>query len=177
MSTVHVILLSYVFYPQSFIYLTLTLLVSPHTHTPFHPWRPVLSTIHQSTDYIIGMYLDALIWTAVKPLVGVICVSLPTLRPILSYLLPHRFRLTSHSNTAHSSASKKQNALVTIGSYSKSRRINKQGMGYTTFDEADEGSQKGLNISATDPINAEHDPRYGNSILVRQGIELSHYRS
>ncbi|CAI6287944.1 unnamed protein product [Periconia digitata] len=137
--------------------------------------RLLSAILYLSDPDFTWVYLDALIWTAVEPLVAVICICLPMLRPILSSILPRQFRLTSNSKTGQSSTSKQQNTLVTIGSHTKSRRINKLGMGYTEFDEAEEGSQKGLNTGGQDLTFAEDHPGYANGIVVRQSIELSHY--
>ncbi|KAF2464145.1 uncharacterized protein BDR25DRAFT_153586, partial [Lindgomyces ingoldianus] len=53
--------------------------------------RLLVAIIHVNDPDFTWVYLDALIWTAIEPLVAVICTCLPMLRPILSYVLPKRF--------------------------------------------------------------------------------------
>lgn len=121
---------------------------------------------------VIGVYLEVMIWTAIEPLVSVICLSLPILRPVLSYVLPRRFTLSSYSRSAQNSAPKQQKSIITIGSYTTKKRKKTDELGFTLYEDDEETSQKELH-TISDPQISDGSERGVNAVMVRHSVELS----
>lgn len=114
----------------------------------------------------IGVYLDALVWTVVEPSVAVICACLPTLRPVLAYLLPRRFSLTTTNRSKAKSNS----------GYPKGSMHSVDPQLFVRLD--DSGSMKALNQTTVHAgVSEDHESEGGiEGIRVRQSIELHEYR-
>jgi hypothetical protein len=141
--------------------------------------RLLVSVLHLNDRDFTWVYLDALIWTAVEPLVAVICVCLPTMRPVFHYLLPKRLTLSSYSR-------KEQGPYGSIREPRSSRKT-------TVTDELrtvdlfatqndDTGSQSGLNKSVTDAYYEDDNGSTNKRVLpgenvieVRHSIEMADF--
>lgn len=128
--------------------------------------RLLVSILHVDDPDLTWVYLDALIWTVVEPSVAVICACLPTLRPVLSYLLPRKFSLSSATRTKTKSAS----------GYPKGSTHSVDPQLFARLDDA--GSMKALNQTTVQAgVSDDHESEAGiEGIRVRQSIELHEYR-
>ncbi|KAA8642408.1 hypothetical protein EYZ11_009915 [Aspergillus tanneri] len=132
--------------------------------------RLLVSILHVNDPDLTWVYLDALIWTVVEPSVAVICACLPTLRPVLSYLLPRKFSL--------STASRKSKTAYGASGYPKGSTTHSTDPQLLARLD-DSGSMKALNQTTVQGGTGgdDHDSEGGmEGITVRHSIELREYR-
>jgi hypothetical protein len=108
----------------------------------------IVTIVHltQTTD-ISWAKSDVFIWSSVEPSIGIISGCLPTLRPLLLYILQSVFGFVPSTAKASSdSPSHKLNTIETI-SKKRTRKIsNKDSLGGTQFTNLDDGSALDISV-------------------------------